>query len=520
MLRINSFITSCFSQIKSRRLIFSNTITDNSILNPWANYPEWIQRMSENTEISKILQEINPIPSGSEFHNLTRSVGLATRENSNGPFFMEGFKPYKTRPHTELYSTLGHFTSLLSKNAFKNSRGEQSRLICGPKGIGKSASLSAFTCIAPLIYDNIIPLYISFNNIAENEYLQTTTIGEIICHQLEKIISDFPSRPLDQPYLSYIDLAVYGLRRVNKKCFLIIDELDQFYASSIRPDLQLKSLGQLKNLAEDISGSFSTIICGSSTSLPHLITAQSHYYKGFETKFPLVKISPSLNGTKFEEIRLHASPPNDLDALRSIFGDENSLEALNLCCFFGGTNPRHLRKFIQSLQPTMNNDLPHIEQFIDLLNHTIPAPHRTSAFDTYEKTSHLYDELMTAMYEKNNSLFSSLNPQSITKNNWGIFKPLSYDDLQNIMKKQNDDVRDFRLKLLNLTDRMWIIPTTYENGIPSDIYPMTMFQVSRSQNSEKRSTSDISQNIKKIFEGPGYEILIHAAKGLITNYMG
>jgi len=522
MLSLSRFAFSAGRSVSLRCLSSGVAPTlDESILNPRASYPEWLESKRCSPDIQPLIQQYIQTPSSCKFYDLVGRVGAAGCSGPDAsPALLEGFIPYKTRPHLELYSILAQFSSLLADGMFRGSRGEQSRLICGPKGIGKSASLSVFTCISPLIHDSIIPLYISYNGIAENERLRTDTIGDIVYQELGCVLG-FAFEP---PGSSPITLSISALRKAGKRCLLIIDELDQFYASNIDPNLQLKSLGQLKMLAEDFTGSFSTMICGSSTSLPHLITAHRHYYDGFETKFPLVKISPSLNNTKFEEIRLSVSPPNDLDVLKSILGENTSLATLNMCCFFGGTNPRHLRKFMHSMfwfSKQYTSSVTTEEQYINFANHILPTSYRAVAFDTYENTSHIHDKLMLAMYNKNRSLFSGrLDARTITESDWTQFKPLTYAELQDMSKHEHGgDIRKFRQDLLNLTDRMWIVPATYESGIPSQIYPMTMFQVAIAQDLSARSSTSIVRALKNAWDGTPGELLRQGAMELVKSYM-
>ena len=147
------------------------------------------------------------------------------------------------------------------------------------------------------------------------------------------------------------------LQQQEKYLLLIIDEVELMWSSKF-PLADMKMLhSALTSLASDETGRTTTIICGSSASLPSLIHQSS--IDALESRFPYVRHLPSLNNTKFRAYHLSAADPCDLtltqrtlEVLRPEFKelDVNTQSAVaRLICLLAGNNPGRVQQFLEDI---------------------------------------------------------------------------------------------------------------------------------------------------------------------------
>ena len=93
---------------------------------------------------------------------------------------------YKGKSQLELYEHLYREALHLSIDKY-HQRGDQSSwTLMGAKGIGKSAALRNFTDIGNSVFPNVIPVYISFNNVGLDDFgLKNQTICDAIFEELK-----------------------------------------------------------------------------------------------------------------------------------------------------------------------------------------------------------------------------------------------------------------------------------------------------------------------------------------------
>jgi hypothetical protein len=389
-------------------------------------------------------------------------------------------KIFHTTAHLTLVGILHDYCDLLVRGRYVNSNGSHARLLQGAKGIGKSTVLSAFADVCSVDYPNVIPIYLTFNDLdCKNNPLERFTIMEIIIQKLKEngFVSDGEKVESNRD-------VIRVLEKKNKFILLLIDELEHLYrvSSPKLTELGHYDLGDLNWLGDQKSGRVVVLLCGSSANCSLLITCH-----GEEKEFPLQRGAPHLNDTKYKTERIPTEPFVNLQQIPNVIeGNEKivDIKLSRLIAFSIGIKPRAVKDLMKELEK--NN--------FDKDNYQIwRSTHRETGLKLVSSDSYtLYHEIMRRLSEKNKALFDSLlvnnelTVEKIMNEEWEKqFLPLDQEDVVNAWEAIRIDNKDhgsfnqaqLQLSLFELSDRDQLTFVGIKNGLPSMIYPMNLSQV-------------------------------------------
>jgi hypothetical protein len=132
---------------------------------------------------------------------------------------------YDSRAQQELYGVLFSVGSTLAAGAFRSKGTLASKTLLGPRGMGKSTALKAFSTIAPLFLPDLIPIYANYSGMDD-----TAAGGYMRSHSLLVMVADalavhgIHAAPTQ-------DGIVDALERRNKYVLLLLDEVDKLFES-------------------------------------------------------------------------------------------------------------------------------------------------------------------------------------------------------------------------------------------------------------------------------------------------
>lgn len=156
-----------------------------------------------------------------------------------------------------------------------------------------------------------------------------------------------PGLTMKRVLLLHLHLA----EKEDKRLLLVIDEAEQLWSRV--DDKAEHSVEELRPLAAGELGRSATMLCGSATVLPRLVSSNGRRDKHVRLEFPLVQRIPSLNITKYRTSRLPVTLPTDYPAIyQFLYGRRKSvgdmtpaeIEAVQLMVFFVGTTPSRLKQ--------------------------------------------------------------------------------------------------------------------------------------------------------------------------------
>eukprot|EP01138_Halocafeteria_seosinensis_P001861 gb/GECG01001904.1/.p1 GENE.gb/GECG01001904.1/~~gb/GECG01001904.1/.p1 ORF type:complete len:541 (+),score=39.77 gb/GECG01001904.1/:1-1623(+) len=381
---------------------------------------------------------------------------------------LNNVKLYRTQPHKQMLQFLRRQAGSLNKGYYRNRDGVQSRLLVGPRGIGKSTTCRAFSRLCTILYPDVIPIYLSFEHLKYCEELQNTGIDEMIVEQLCRagLQHDESGNSKD-----HISTAIRMLEKHGKRCQLILDELDEVYAMSDKRVCKDASLNCLRLLGAERSGHFATTITGSSGHLPLLITADIE--DELKQDYPQLKYVGSLNGTKFEEHRIRRSTLGDADALASLFPDY-SLEGQRIGVFFSGTFPRQTEKFCECYEDLACSETEDdfVAALSSLTDFVASIDKRDAAKNTWTQTDGIVARILVMIYEQNQYLFDKIETdgggidiEKVGQTDWEQLKPIPVECVFEKVPETSN------LALRRLLDRGWFIPGDRAEGRVYEIFP-------------------------------------------------
>jgi len=275
-----------------------------------------------------------------------------------------------------------------------------------------------------------------------------------------------------------------ALLKANKRILLMIDELDKFYEVDPGKDYAEtleRSLAQLAIVGDDDSGSFAAVLCGSSSRVPVLISGNGKSDPTFAKEFPLVQLSINLNGTKFRTRRVYSTTPVDLSTVASILGDTAKLAAVRFITFLTGGVAREIQR-LADFTDGGPQDSTFIEQF-----HVESDPRAAQTLSL--PSGELWNSILDELQVKNASLLNelkdedgTLSVEKLSSVEWeGKLQPLSYTEVQKLWKtNKNANVpNSLDHWLYHLYDRDYICIGRIEGGHPTDIYPYSLYMLTR-----------------------------------------
>jgi hypothetical protein len=166
--------------------------------------------------------------------------------------------------------------------------------------------------------------------------------------------------------------------------------VDQIYTSEVDREARVKVLIQLAALGSNPGGRVYSIICGSSATMPLLITKNLVHDPKWETsfkyEFPLLPHAPNLNGSKYAGSRFATSPKEDLEVLLRAYELQNNKAAKNVLFFCAGANLRAARRILESKEE---------HQFVGGILRFLQASSSRSALKEFDDLiARLYNELL------------------------------------------------------------------------------------------------------------------------------
>lgn len=400
---------------------------------------------------------------------------------------------YDTPAHRVLLTSVHNKCDLLTKKRFVGRNGAHSRLIQGPKGVGKSTILEAYAKLCTDYHPDVYPIYISFDELnIKGSQSGERTIMELVKDQLSKVhgLKIDPAEGHIGPQIAR------ALEAANKYVLLIVDEVEEVYRTSESNPHRLNRLhilGDLNWLGNQKTGRFAVYLCGSSSSCPLLVTCHAS-----KEEFPLLSDAPHLNGTKYNTLRLPVSAFTDLNAVENIIAGYFNLQTdtvdvddrrglARLMAFGVGAVPRAVDAMCVKIE----------EGEMDLFTN-LPSSAHLSGSRLHHDTSlpflkHLHDKFRA----KNENVANMLRNQTdgmvdldlVRTVSWETaFIPLSYEDIFeawngmcasiNISFTENrDGIEKLQYSVLELCDKGQITYTAIDRGIPVGIFPLYPAQV-------------------------------------------
>jgi hypothetical protein len=370
-----------------------------------------------------------------------------------------------TSAHDVVLAELAVKCTRLSNDGFYTKGDVASRTLLGPRGIGKSTTLRAFAAVAPLVFPNVIPLYISFiSRAARSQPLMTTVAAAL---------RDNGIRVDDES----VDGVADALYAASKYALLLVDEIDKLYEAPLPPvpwmarifgagpwlPPAVQTLHDLAHIGDHTSGRFSTILCGSSGMLVDLLTMNAATNTDAMHLFPLLRQGLNINGSKFKELRIFYGSSVGIGSVGAVMGmgadertwSEEARRAIKLYTFAAGTTARALDEVAQRNLAVSANTID--AQYVgnaDAARRTLFLP----------ATADVWHAVMTRLWHKNRAVMESLvdhdcEPRldAIQTGDWPTsFRPLDLDDKKELCTLLRMDPLAFHTRLVHLYDRDWL----------------------------------------------------------------
>lgn len=404
---------------------------------------------------------------------------------------------YDTSPKIDIMSMITTKVISLLNGDYEYSRGENSTLLLGAKGIGKTTTLLSISITLSLLSEKLVPIYIQY---VSDEY-RVKTPSCLISEALK-------SRGLIDQTIERIDEITQILIKHDLRVLLIVDELDQLYQTESTKDCALETLSQLAHLGSDASGRYCIIGCGSSSALPLLITKHAVHIPSLVLEYPLVEKSPNLNGSKFisHKLGIGMMTNDELDIiLKDKLGDGNIEEKdRSLFRLFAGPNLRTIGNISRSLKLSNKgnriNNIKAISEYIE------PYSKKDSrALETKDCFGVLINNTYNLLLEKNRTIIEGtkeMDLDDLLNIDWKNMISLNRKDLEDIIKRTKESDTNVRLEdYFKLVDSNWFIA----DEVLDELYPQTPFHMvwenaRPSPNKGKLLVNKLSNSIKERIE--------------------
>ena len=410
---------------------------------------------------------------------------------------------YPSAAHHELLRALVEQCTRLSTGDFVDSNGAHARLLQGPKGIGKTTILRKFVYACQAAFPSIIPIYITFNDMAERDSpLRENDIMQVIAEVLRSRGIDVAS-PAASPekFTSLSGRIVKAMKSAPLapdgkpiRLLIIADEIDQLYRSSPSDSLRWATaqscLGNLAFLGDRSTGHFSVMLCGSSAICPLLITcnAPASSYK----EFPLLDGASSLNGSKFRVWRIPCPLPTDVTLVKNVVAtrhetDNVAIEVARLVAFVAGGTARIIGTYAGKQKNKLAMDPIALQARF--------AENNESAQRRLDSDGGLlYTAILAELRARNEKMMKTLqtdgrlDPKKVAEVQWEkTFKPIPWADIRSCWirmqkKKPGDiasevDMSQLQKEILGLFDVGYLVYDELKMGHPVHIYPSAMLQL-------------------------------------------
>lgn len=196
---------------------------------------------------------------------------------------------------------LASVATALDAGDYEDKKGVNSVAIVGPKGIGKTTALRAFAALCPVVLPNVVPVYVTFEDVSTKNFLSIIMAAALERHGVET-----RGRPTVDLYH-----VQHALAAADKTLLLLVDELDRLYQH--KGQGARACLVDLAYIASDVgiapSGRIACVVTGSSSVLPALITKTAIHVPSLREEYPLVVDAPNLIH-KYQMYVLEHAPDN------------------------------------------------------------------------------------------------------------------------------------------------------------------------------------------------------------------
>ena len=392
-------------------------------------------------------------------------------------------------PQRELYRFLMERCYILARGGFQGERGTSSSTLVGCKGLGKTTAFRNFITLAPLLYEDVIPIFITCEDNVSTGLADTTFLKAV------EVLCEMELGWEIRKKLNFLELSATRLTEClatkGKYLLLIIDELDMLYQTN--PDRFPRitdSLSELSCIGNSPSGRISCVLSGSSAMLEHLI--RTNVLPGMKDEFAGLKGAMNLNGTKFATRRISPSSPLDLDAVESITRTMNCFQTVDwikMVTFAAGANPREVQRVLDKTDP------------LDLLQMDADANYSGQNTLKIPVIRSFLNSILNKLVHKNfdtviKPITEDLN--KVKSIDWvKAFKPLTYADCGLIWRKVSTETTPFDLNyaIFHLADRGWINAYQVKDGNPKTIFPISVLKLVR----HHMISQNVTEELKKCY---------------------
>jgi hypothetical protein len=434
-------------------------------------------------QMSFIVGDASVRPSPASTVLATRDVLIGDKLTTLGNLTTPQKNLYQTSAHVALLEFLLRQTTRLNGPGF-GVNGTHARTIVGAKGIGKSTVLIQYVKVVEAAFSNVIGMYVSYSEPRSGDLL-LDVIQQLVTRGV--MDADWAGRVPDSELVS---LVLGSLEQSGKRMLLVVDEMDQLYRvdhahQPTEAYAAYKTLGRLAALGDRGGHCTSVLLCGSSTVLPQLITANGTRDDGIRKEYPGVVGAPNLNGTKYSEFRLTAGLPTDLHTAQIVCESIRATTDLpadkgnaRLALFVAGSAPRYLEKAW-------------VNQFSASLAAESAAPSALSG-----RSKVLYTSVMTELRRVNSKWMEKVrdngqvSPNLVRAFPWeSEMVPLEWERLVQLWARVCIEVPDptatgpmepmLQSELLRLCDKNFLSSdnTDTVSGAPNAVYPQCASQL-------------------------------------------
>jgi hypothetical protein len=476
---------------------------------------------------------LSPLPlAASDDSALLASAGLSPAEKVRALSRMTGVELFATPSHQELMHALVEQCDRLARGQFEWNNGAHARLLQGPKGIGKTTMLRAFTMACEAAFPDVIPIYLTFNEVMT---MDCPLHGEDIMHVVARQLQERGVQIATTTTTTCSDAVVRGLRASGKRVLLLVDEIDQLYRVGDADQSLFKvagsSLGNLAFLGDRSLGLFSVLLCGSSATCPLFVTCNGT--ASLMVEFPRLRGAPNLNGQKYRVWRIPSPLPNDLAVVRNIMevrnrGNAVDDRAVRLVGFVAGGCARNV-----CTAADMNVSARALEA-------RLPDWQESALRTLSEPAGKLYKALMGRIRDVNAEMMAALltdgllDPAKVATVPWeAALQPVSWEDIQHCWSvvhagsvDKSHDLAELQRALFGMSDRGYVVYGDLVNGVPHAIYPTSaaaLFVLSGASDQralDQRTLATWNARLKAFVSEVGKDVLVGLSVDLILKNCG
>lgn len=418
----------------------------------------------------------------SSLHVKDASSDINTRLAELGRISSTPLVLFPTETHKDLAAFVLHHLNGLARPQGFPTNGVHGRTLLGAKGIGKSTLLRHIVEVSEVLHPNVVAAYVTCTD-SSTEHL----LLPVARHLVEIGVIDHLRSVEDAVEQSKLhDLIMEALHSKGKKLLLVVDEMDQLYRCVPNDPVTFvaarRSLSSLASLGDRGGSVCAVLLCGSSSVLPLLITANGSRNHGIVSEYPTVRGAPNLNGQKYSVVRVPGGLPSDLDTALAVcrsLGDDCESQA-RLALFIAGSTPRLLQSAHTS------SSLKNVEQAVDSSMSSHALSGRSRAF---------YEAVMADLRDANADLMKSVLKDGVVSVElvatvpWETkFKPLSHHHLAKLWRRVcsehpasagTDDLEPMeptlQSEILRLCDKGFLAQdaSKTDHGMPNAVYPVS-----------------------------------------------